>query len=65
MSKRRAFHKRKKSKVAIKKKFQDAMLKLRRVSKQQQRKVVAGASDEFIKDMSTYISKLWNKPQEF
>ena len=39
-------------------KLKDPMLKLRRMSKQQQRKVVAGESEEFIKDMSKYISEL-------
>ena len=62
MAKRRAFQKRKKSKRGVKKKFKDAMLKLRRMSKKQQYEVAAGASNEFIKDLVSYMKKLRNKP---
>lgn len=52
---------RKKAQIQVKKKFRHAMLKMRRMSRQQQRKIVTGSSTEFIKDMSKFLSKLRTK----
>jgi len=62
MAKRRGYKRQKKSKMVVKKKFKIAMLKLRRMSKKQQQETVAGASKEFIRDMSTVLNKMRNKP---
>lgn len=61
MAKRRHF-KVKKSKMTVKKKFKNAMFKLRHMSKKKQQNVVAGASKEFIKDISKHLSKIRSKP---
>ena len=55
--------KRKKSKMTVKKKFKNAMFKLRRMGKKKQQNVIAGASREFIKDISAYLSKIRRQPQ--
>lgn len=61
MAKRRRF-KDKKSKFTVKKKFKNAMFNMRRMSKKKQQNVIAGASREFIKDISVYLSKIRRKP---
>jgi hypothetical protein len=61
MAKRRHF-KVKKSKMSVKNKFKNAMFKLRRMGKRKQQNVIAGASKEFIKDISDYLSKIRRKP---
>ena len=55
--------KRKKSKMTVKKKFKNAMFKLRRMGKKKQQNVIAGASREFIKDISAHLSKIRRQPK--
>ena len=62
MAKRRSRRSKKSSKVYVKSKFKKAMFKLRRMSKQRQRKIVAQASPEFIKDVGIFLSKIRTEP---
>lgn len=62
MAKRRRKRGKKSSKVNVKPKFKQAMFKIRRMSKQGQRKIVAQASPQFVKDVGIFLSKIRNRP---
>lgn len=50
------------NRIKVKSKFKNAMFHLRRLKRHNQRKSVAGASREFIKDISMHMKKIQNKP---
>ena len=54
--------KQKSKKIAVKQKFVQAMSRLRRMKKNQQKAVVSKASNEFIRDVSGFMKKIRNKP---
>ena len=62
MGKRSTKRKMKSAKISVKSKFKKAMFKLRKMSKQHQRTLLSGTSNEFVKDLSTYLSRLRNEP---
>lgn len=52
----------KKGKINVKHKFKNAIAKLKRMSAKKQREAVSGSSNEFIKDMSTFLKRIRTKP---
>ena len=47
-------------KLKVKKQFKDAMTRLRRMTPLKQRASVVGASNQFIRDLSSFLSKIRN-----
>lgn len=52
-----------KHRIPTKPKFVNAMMRLKGMSKAQQKAVLHGASNEFIRDMSSYLQKLKKRPE--
>lgn len=50
------------AKLTVKPKFADALRRLKRMKKGKQRTAVLGASNEFIRDVSSFMQKLKRRP---
>ena len=50
------------NKIPVKRKFVNAMKRLRQMKAAKQRAAVLGASNEFIRDVTGFMSKLRNQP---
>lgn len=50
------------AKIAVKPKFAHALKRLKRMKKRKQKMTVLGASNEFIRDVSSFLEKLKSRP---
>ena len=65
MPKRKSLQKKRQTtcrKIPVKKKFADAIKRLKRMKTSNQRAAALGASNEFIRDVSAFMSKLRKQP---